>query len=166
MSREQLHIGVFYSKGRDFAQALRLLRDANPDAHICAIVPSDLADADAFTKLADDVLSTGSASYSPRNPGPFLGLIQQLRRKRFDRFVVLFPSIRLRGLASLTGAKTCDCLGSRGRSLRLGRHVVPVVVRWVCQKVSGRLLYAGLWLIVYLLPSPRVTPPPGVSESE
>ena len=141
---------VFASKGRAVSHALRQARDLDPGARICAVLPPSTR-ADEAEPLADEVLAL-EARAALTNPGACLRLIRQLRAKRFDRFLILFPSPRLQTLAALSGAKECLWLNPRGKPIAVPRSLAMVLLRTLAATIFGRLLYAALWATIRLLP--------------
>ncbi|MBN2311477.1 MAG: hypothetical protein JXR94_21045 [Candidatus Hydrogenedentes bacterium] len=148
------HIGLFYSRGRNGLQALESLRGLEPDARICFIVPAGYPLSEAECAIADTVVKAERDTYSPADVRACTRLLRTIRAARFDRFVVLFPSVQLRMLGALSGARACVCLSPRGNLRALERSAVWVLAKAACAAIGGRLAYAALWLAVRLLPVP------------
>ena len=107
---------VFFSVGNDFAKVVRTVRARCPAARITAMAPPDFP---MDGVVADDVVRMEVQRYRPWQVGRLRRLARQLRAGRYDRFVVLFPSVKLKMLVSLSGAPQCECWGVDGRVRRL-----------------------------------------------
>ncbi len=108
----QERVCVFFSVGNDFAKVVRTVRARSQGAHITAMVPPGFS-TDGIA--ADEVVRMEVQRYRPWQVARLRRLAQQLRAGRYDRFVVLFPSPKLKMLASLSGAPRCECWGTDGR---------------------------------------------------
>jgi hypothetical protein len=146
------HVCLFYSTGRNYLQALRELRNLEPHARICAMVPAGYPLAAEEDALADEVVYTELASYSPLNVPACLRLVRMIRAARYDRFIILFASTQLRVLGNLSGAPVCQCLSMHGHLYRMERSVTLVVLKALGRAVWGRLVYAWVWLVVHTRP--------------
>ena len=107
---------VFFSIGSDFAKVVKTVRARHPGARITAMAPPDFP---MDGVAADDVVRMEVQRYRPWHVARLRRLARQLRAGRYDRFVVLFPSVKLKMLASLSGAPKCECWGVDGRVRRL-----------------------------------------------
>ncbi|NIA13208.1 MAG: hypothetical protein GWP08_03945 [Nitrospiraceae bacterium] len=146
---EQRHIGVFHSKGRNFAEVLRRLREQEPEARICAIVPYGYPVGREELAHADEVVETEKAQYSIRDVAGLCGLVTQLRGARFDRFVILFDSPRLRILSALSRARQCAHIALDGRLVSIRPSIAGTIADIVLRHIRGRMLYAWIWIIVH-----------------
>jgi hypothetical protein len=154
-------IGVFYSKGRTYLDVLRSLREEDPGAHVCAIVPAEYPVSRDESSLADEVIRIERSRYSWRDIRPLRRLMRQIRAARLDAFVILFDSPRLRILAALSGAKRCAYCTMDRRLVEVRPSVAATLANVVIRTIWGRLVYTGIWLAVHLLhvPSPNEPTP-------
>lgn len=144
----QEHICVFQSKGRSFAEALRRVREQRPGARICAMAPAGYPVGPEELANADEVIETEREQYSPRDFAALRQLVRQLRRTRFDAFIVLFDSPKLRALAALTRARSCYHLTLDGRLRPIAPSLPGVAWDVAYRNTRGRLTYAWIWLVV------------------
>jgi hypothetical protein len=141
---------AFYSKGRSFLDVLDRVRAAYPGAHVTAMAPATYAMPEAERMAADDVIVTEQARYSMGSPGPFFRLMRQIRRERFDVFVITFDSPRLRILAALSGAARCAYCSMDRQVVPIGPTVPGTLAATLARNVWGRLAYRWIWLAVRL----------------
>ncbi len=145
------NICAFYSRGPHFLRTLKFLRTLHPNARITAVVPPSFP-AEAALAVANQVIKTQHAQWSLREQRALRKLVRVLREGRYDLFVTMFDSPKLRVLATLSGAKIRQCYTIDGRyvplRLALGRQLVSSISR----NVRGRILYAYLHYQVYCRP--------------
>jgi hypothetical protein len=144
------HICVFYSKGRTFTDVLSHVKARQPNARLCALVPAGYPVSEAGWPTLDEVVQTGLPRYSWRNPLSFMRLVRQIRRPRYDAFVIAFDSPRLRVLSALSGATRLYC-AMDGQLLPLHGSISGTLADVLIRSIRGRLTYAYIWLIVRLL---------------
>jgi ADP-heptose:LPS heptosyltransferase len=140
---------AYYSRGPHFTRNLKTLRDMYPGAEITALVPPGYP-RKPLAGLAEHIESTRQTQYGARDLKAFFGLIRQIRKARYDCFVVMFDSPKLRLLGTLSGAKERYCLTIDGRYLALRLALLSQVIGTVVRHVHGRLTYLRLWLVVHL----------------
>jgi hypothetical protein len=148
----EMRVAVFHSPGHDFAGALRRVKEAWPTARLIAWVPASYAAPEAVEALADEIRRADRDRFGARNVYP---LLRQIRSERYDCFVVLFDSTRLRLFAALSGARErawCPPLGSLGP---LPNAPITVALREAALLVKGRAACAWIRLVVRIL---RVRP--------
>lgn len=149
--KETLRIGVLYSRGPHFTRALQQLREAHPQARITAIVPPEYP-REALQTLADTVVVSAQNAQAGRSLKTAVSVVRQIRAGRFDRFVVMFDSLRLRLLAAASGATERACHTADGRILSLSRNPMPALARACARNVRGRCRYAYIRWVVYHRP--------------
>jgi ADP-heptose:LPS heptosyltransferase len=128
-----------------------------PGAVITAMTPPGYP-RDALTGLADRLVETAQRRYSPKQPGTLRALLRQIQAGRYDLFVVMFDSPRLRLLSALTGVRKRYCYTADGRYYRLTLSVASLLVKTIYRNIRGRITYARIRYIVYHHPVP---PPKG-----
>ena len=136
------HIAVLYSRGPHFIRALQVLRKVHSGATLTAIVPAEYDDKEALEGLADAVVTTSSGAVE---------VLRTIRNGRYDVFVVLFASPKLRLLASLSGARERMCCEPDGHRSPLVESPFGVVAAIGLARLRGHLTYARLWIIVRIL---------------
>lgn len=151
-------IGVFFSREESFGRVLLRVREAHPEAQITAIAPPDYAMSDDERALADEAMTTPLSHHAPGDLKANAQLVRAIRRRRFDLFVVMFPSTQLQILAALSGARACRWMRVTGRSLKLPSSLSLALMRAARREIVGHLRYAWIWLAVRLL---HVRPEPG-----
>jgi hypothetical protein len=151
---ETQRIGVFYSRGPHFLQALKHLRTRYPRAWIAALTPPEFP-REFVEGLCDEVIETGHAAYSMRDWRALLALRKQIRGGRFDVFVVLFPSLKQRLLAAFSGSRERYCFGIDGELRPLRWSIVSGLADALCRNVRGRLTYAYIHYVVHHRPVRR-----------
>ena len=153
MKTTPANIAIFLSKGRSFVDVLRDVRHAYPGAHIDAIIPPAYPLSEEEQALANQVIETEQAHYSPRDTRALRRLIRQLRASHYDLFVILFDSPKLRLIARLSNAKTCVFHRLDHRLLTIRPTIPGIVADVVFRNVWGRVVYGALWLITHFLPA-------------
>ncbi len=148
---KQYRIGLMYSYGPHFKQAARMLRARYPDSRITALLPPGYPEA-VIRDVVDDIIVCAPEPERGKTPGQAWRLIRILRRERYDILVVLFDSLKLQLIASLSGAGECCCyhLDHRYHPLRLS--LFGAVAAGVTRQVRGRLRYMRIWWHVYRHP--------------
>ena len=145
---------VFYSKGRTFADVVSHVKAREPNAQVFALVPAGYPVAEIELTPPHEVVQTELAQYSWRDLRPFLRLVRQLRRTRYDAFVILFDSPRLRVLSALSGATRRLYCAMDGDLVPVKASVAGTLAAELARMLWGRLAYAGLWVIVRVLRVP------------
>lgn len=142
------NICAFYSRGPHFLRMLKFLRTLHPHARITAVVPPSFP-AEAALGVANQVIKTQHAQWSLRQHRALRKLVRVLREGRYDLFVTMFDSPKLRLLAAMSGARIREAYTIDGRylplRLALGRQVAAAISR----NVRGRILYAYLYYQVH-----------------
>jgi len=151
MTTELRRICAFYSKGRNYVDVLRRVRQDNPAAQIYAMVPARYPLSDAEGALADEVLRIDRERYGWRDLLAFLHLLGRIRKARYDVFIIAFDSPRLRILAALSGASRCAYCTLEGRLVDIQPSVSGTLANVTFRNVWGRLVYAGVWCAVHFL---------------
>jgi hypothetical protein len=141
-------IGVFYSRGPHYARGLRFLRGRYPEAAIAAITPPGYPP-EALAGIPDRHVETGRSVYPAGDVSGLAALLRMLRGGRYDMFVVLFPSVKLRMLAALSGARVTYCYGPDGRFLPLRFSPFRLLKEWLARRVLGYVTYTRIWFIVH-----------------
>jgi len=136
------HIAVLYSRGPHFTRALQALRKTHPGATLTAIVPAEYGNKEALDGVADAVVATS---------GGAMEVLRTIRNGRYDVFVVLFDSPKLRLLASLSGARECMCCETDGYLTPLVESPPGVVVSIGLARLRGHITYVRLWILVRIL---------------
>ncbi|HNR31308.1 MAG TPA: hypothetical protein PKI11_10500 [Candidatus Hydrogenedentes bacterium] len=147
-------ICAFYSRGPHFMRLLAFLREREPQAHITAVVPPGYPKA-LLGNRADAVIETAKAQYAARDLAGIRDLLRTIRAGRFDEFVVMFDSPRLRLLAAFTGAARRSVFTVDGRCLPLTVSPVAVLVSWLYRSLRGRLTFAYIYCVVHGRPVER-----------
>lgn len=139
---------AFYSKGRRFLDVLRCVRAQYAGAELEAMTPPNYAMAPEEKAEANRVVTTELAAYSARSPRAFRRLVRQIRRSRYDVFVITFDSTRLRILAALSGASSCAYCSLDGRIVPIRPTVAGTLAAAAARNAWGRLVYAWVWTVV------------------
>lgn len=148
---DRQRICVFYSQCEHFNRLVRAVRDQNPAAHICTMVPSGF-DASRDAELAaavDEVVETERASYSPLHPIALVRLARRIRNDRFDRFVILYETLKLRGLAAFSAAPVCECWTAYGRIKPVSSSPMSTLSGHIARTFSGRIRFLRIWWCVH-----------------
>jgi hypothetical protein len=151
MSRKP-RVCVYFSVGRNFLNVLRSVKQSLPDASITAVIPPGYPISGDERSLAEEIIETDLVRYSWRTLPALARLVRQFRRERYDAFVILFDSPRLRIVSSLSGAAERLHCRMDGR-LALVRMSIPgTIADVVFRNVWGRIVYAVIWSIVRFRP--------------
>lgn len=145
-------IGVYFSQGHHFVSTLRRLREDNSSAVITAIVPLGYPFSQEIEPLIDDVVETERARYSIRDLGGCLRLVRLLRAGRYDLFVVLFDTPRLRILSKLSRSTRCACCHPDGHIIAIRSSILGTLAAEDARCTTGAIAFMGVWLAVHLLP--------------
>ena len=151
MSRKP-RVCVYFSVGRNLASVLRSVKQSLPDASITAVIPPGYPVSDDERSLAEEILNTDFVRYSWRTLPALARLILQFRRARYDAFVILFDSPRLRIVSSLSGATDRFHCRMDGRLAPVRISIPGTIADVVFRNVWGRIVYVGIWLIVRFCP--------------
>lgn len=131
---------AFYSLGPHYLRMLAHLRAQYPGARIIAIVPEGYL-LEVLENRCDEVATTPPG----RGAASLLPLARFLRAGRFDVFVVMFHSPRLRMLAALSGARECMCYTAGNRYFPVSLNFAGDAARWLARQIAGRITYARIW---------------------
>ena len=135
-------ICVFFSAGHDFAKAVKNVRARHPGAHITAIAPPDFpmdyVDADQVVRMEVD-------RYRPWHIARVRRLARQLKGGGYDRFIVLFPSVKLKMLAAASGAARAECWGVDGRVQKLEPGLLRNLAGEIPRRIYGLTLLCKIW---------------------
>jgi len=140
---------VFYSKGRNFVDVLRHVKQYAPTSRIVAMVPSGYPVSSAEREIADEVIELRAVAYFMRRPFELMGLARSLHKASYDRFVITFDSPRLRLLARASGAKEVVLCRFDGRIEPIRPTLPRTAWDVVSRNVWGRVVYLGILLSVY-----------------
>jgi hypothetical protein len=155
MTDNEVHkICAFYSHGPHFVRLLKHLRATYPAAHLTTFTPPGFPP-EVLRGYADRMAYTGRRAYPLRELRPLLRLIEVLRRERFDLFVVMFDSPRLRLLARLSGAKRAMVYTVDGRTIPLHGLALGSLLAAFPRRIRGIALYAWMWFNVHCRPVRR-----------
>ncbi len=142
-----MKICVFRSPDHDpahqLAKALNHLHRCHPGAVIDVLLPEG-ADEERIhgASAVHDYRHAGLATVWP--------LLRRLRASRYDLFVVLFPSARLRLLAASCGAARKAVLLQNGRLVPLTDSLPRAFLSECLLLARGRTRYWRAWLSVHL----------------
>lgn len=145
-------ICVFFSKGRSFADALRAVRKGMPEAMITALFPAGYPFSTEESSLAAEVAFTERSQYALRDIPSLIRLVRNLRASRYDAFVILFDSPKLRILAALVHARRSLLCRLDGKLVPIRPTVCGTLTGIVVRNLWGRIVYAYIWAVVRLLP--------------
>lgn len=145
---EPRRVCVYFSKGRSFGDALSAVRRYYAGARICAMIPAGARLTDVESSLVDEVVITEEAVYSMRHPRKLAHVIWKIRAARYDSFVILFDSPKLRLLAVASGARERAYCALNGRVAAIRPSVAGTVLGVVARSLWGRFAYAIIWLVV------------------
>lgn len=145
-------IGLFYSLGPHFLRTLGRLKADYPGAAVTVMIPPGYPLSDKERDLVDTFVETELTHYSPKNAGPCLRLLRQIRGERYDLFVVMFESPQLRTLSALSGARQRACCLPGGHLVPLNSSLLRVLADECMRRIWGRIAYAGIWLAIRVLP--------------
>lgn len=144
---ETERICAFYSHGPHFRRLLRYLRHKHPEAHVTALIPPDYPERH-IEQEADAVERTSHTREGMGTPRAFLGLMGQIRRGNYDRFVVMFNSPRLRVLAAMTGVPERRYYDVNGRYQKIRIGLVTTLASALWRNLRGRVTHAYIrWVI-------------------
>ena len=146
-------ICAYYSVGTHYRLMLERLRQDHPDAVVAAWIPPGLTLTDTERSIADEIVVTERAHFSPANVGACVCLVRRIRSMRFDVFAVMFDSPQLQTLGALSGAKECIYIAPRGHRVPAPTSVIRVAAVWMGRNLWGRLVYVAIWLAVRVLKS-------------
>ncbi|MBI2431918.1 MAG: hypothetical protein HYV26_03510 [Candidatus Hydrogenedentes bacterium] len=136
-----MKICAFYSRGPHYVRVLRGLRERYPEARITALVPPEFPHA-PIAALVDNIEHHECAMYGLHCWPALLRLVRQVRAGRYDLFVLMFDSTRLRAVAAVSGAPERYCYTLDGRSLPLDEWLVGQCLKVFWRNLCGRMTYA------------------------
>lgn len=148
--KEARCIAVFYSQGPHFTATLRTVRARWPEARIIALVPKGFPVDGEQEQLATKVQELARAHYALRDTAAIRELLGAIRAHGFDTFVIMFDTLKLRGLAKLSRAGQTLHTTPDNRLTLLSPSLTGAVLRLLALKLYGRYTYLRLWLIVRL----------------
>ena len=147
-------VAVFYSLGPHFVKALEGARTLGD--HVTAIVPKSYALSDREAMLSDE---TWRLEWDRYGGGEVFVLLRAIRRKKYDAFVVMFRSPKLRMIASLSGASTMWYCAPHGYLMALQDLPLGILAGEALRRIRGLLTYGMVWLSVRARPvAPRSSP--------
>jgi len=141
-------ICALYRHGPHYIQMLRYLREHWPEARITAMTPPGYPQ-EALEDLADEVLEMGRSTYRLRDLLALPALLRQIKAGRYDLFVVMFDSPKLRMLAALTRIPRRACYTIDGRYFPLELRLIRFVADYLYRNIRGRITYAYIRHVVY-----------------
>ncbi len=144
---ERKRIGALYSRGPHFGRMLAYLRKQWPDAEITALAPPGYLRG-STEKLADEFVEIGQSRYGFRDVAALRELVRQIRGARFDVFVTMFASTKLRLLASRSNAAERFVFTPDGRLLPLRLALVRRFLGGLGRRVRGQVTYAWIYCVV------------------
>ena len=140
-------IAAFYSRGTHYPRLLNFLRGEYPGCELTAVVPPGYPGR-LLEGACDRVLRTGREQYGALDAKALLALASVLRAERFDAFVVMFPSLKLRLLAKGAGAASAYVYTADRRFLPVRYNPVAEAAEFVYRNARGRLTYAWIACVV------------------
>jgi hypothetical protein len=146
-------ICVFYSPGQNFPNVLKNLRKRHPAAHIEALVPPNYPEKDLLLPAANEIVTTDYERYPLSKPTRLPRLVRQIQSRRYDRFVVLFDSMKQRWLCAVSGAPRAECWSVYGRVVPLENTLPGFLGSAVRRGLGGKWKYVYVWLYVHLIPA-------------
>ncbi len=154
MKKEVRRICALYSHGPHYARALQHLRRTYPEAVVTALVPPGFP-TEPLEGIAHKRLDMPAEAVSRRGLAALRALAPVLRRGRYDLFVVMFDSFRLRVVASLSGARERRCFTADGRFIPLRLSLLRLLAGMAWRNARGRITYWRIRHIVYHQPVNR-----------
>ena len=151
MNNEVGRICALYSHGPHYARVLRHLRRAYPDAVITALVPPGFPN-EPLEGLAHKRLDLPAKAARRRGFAALRAILPVIRRGRYDLFVVMFDSFRLRLLAALSGARERRCFTADGRFIPLRLSLARLLAGTAWRNLRGRVTYWRIRWIVHHCP--------------
>lgn len=144
-------IGVFFNKGRNLADVLRVVRGEYPGANVCAIVPRSYSVTEQESALVQETACVERARYGLRDMGALGRLIGQLRKRRYDVLVIMFDTPKVRLLGAVSGARTVRYCRLDGRLVPVRKSILGILGSVTARRTIGGVVYVGVWLAVRLL---------------
>ena len=144
---EQNRIGAFYSRGTHYPRLLAYLRTEYPDCEITAVVPPNYP-GHILEDACDRIVRTPREDYSLSDPRAIARVIAQLRGERFDDFVIMFNSAKLRVLAKASGAESSYCYTADRRFFPVELHPLREGTGMLVRNIRGRMTY---WRIAWIV---------------
>lgn len=155
---EARRICAYYSKGRNFLEVLRAIKEHEPTALVQAMTPPSYPLSADERALADEVAVTERDHYSPWHVRACLRLVRQMRAGRYDGFVITFDSPQLRILSALAGARRRLYCTMDVRLEEVRPSIPAILASTATRMMWGHVVYAGIWLIVHLCRVPEREP--------
>ena len=144
--------GVFYSVGLHLEKCLHAVREDAEAPAIILFIPPGHSLKEREKALATEVVITELVHYSPKNVAACLRLLKSIKAEKLDEFVVMFDSLQLRLLASISGVNRRRWCDPRGRLSDLRGNAASILLREGFRRASGAIIYAMLWTLVRVLP--------------
>ncbi|HDP35382.1 MAG TPA: hypothetical protein ENN29_09765 [Candidatus Hydrogenedentes bacterium] len=149
--KHQKQVGVMYSYGPHFLKAVESAANNFPDATITALVPTNYP-AERLTSYGAQIRCCVPEPGAARSVGAVIRTLCAVRRGKYDVFVVLFPSVKLRVLAAASGAARRYCFGLDNNLAELKGNPMRILCEQVARRIKGQLLYWKIWMHIRLTP--------------
>ncbi|HOJ34083.1 MAG TPA: hypothetical protein PKY35_15070 [Candidatus Hydrogenedentes bacterium] len=146
----EFKIGVFCNGGTHVTEVLAAARQKYPHANLCAILPPSFELTPNRADGVDRIVRTDRDNYTVRDVKAGIRLIRQIRKERFDLFVVLFDSMQLNVLGGLSGARSVECWDNANVIHRLPRSPEGVVRRLLVRRLKGFMRWCFLELLMWV----------------
>jgi len=140
-------IAAFYSRGTHYPRLLRFLREEYPGCELTAVVPPGYPER-LLEGACDRMVRTARDHYGAGDAGELRALVMQLRAERFDAFVVMFPSIKLRLLAKAAAARAAYVYTADRRFEPVRLNPLAEAADLLHRNARGRLAYAWIACVV------------------
>lgn len=147
-----IRIAVFYSLGPHFDRTLKQLRAEYPDGEITVLVPPGYPLSELALECIDQRVENEITHFSPTNVGACRRLVRGIRAGNYDLFAVLFDSMQLNILSALSGARERICCPPQGGLAAMRSTIPGIVAVEALRRTLGNVVYAGIWLVVHLMP--------------
>jgi hypothetical protein len=132
-------IGVLYSKGPHLMRLLHFLRTTYPDAEIVLFIPENYPQKHVLPLVSKVQTFPESAGLSGR-----VKLLREVRNSNADIFAIMFPSVKLRTFAKLSGAKEQYVFSVVGEFLEVKVNLLQELLFLLLQRIRG---FVNFWLI-------------------
>jgi len=140
-------IAAFYSRGTHYPRLLRFLREEYPGCELTAVVPPAYPER-LLEGACDRVIRTAREHYGAGDASELWTLVTQVRAERYDAFLVMFPSVKLRLLAKGAGAASAYVYTADRRFLPVTFNPIAEAADYLLLNLRGRLTYAWIAFVV------------------